>query len=108
MLALSSGRLLKGGTPDITGAARHVLNDWNHQKIPYFSEPPVIHPSMLPSETLGAEAVGQAQILPTLSAPFQLEGLFDAADNGAFNVGPDVQMEEEGDDDTENLMNEDM
>ncbi|KAF7976886.1 hypothetical protein HWV62_5429 [Athelia sp. TMB] len=37
MFSLSSGRLLKGGTPDILSAARQVLTDWNHQKIPYFS-----------------------------------------------------------------------
>lgn len=66
MMALSSGRLLKvrlssslgsylfmsyrqGGTPDILGAARHVLQDWNHQKIPYYSEPPTVHPSQIPS-----------------------------------------------------------
>lgn len=49
MLAMTSGRLLKGGTPDVNGAARHVLQDWNHQKIPYFSEPPEVHPSLIPS-----------------------------------------------------------
>jgi nuclear GTP-binding protein len=49
MLALASGRLLKGGTPDIVGAARHILMDWNHQKIPYFSVPPEVHPSNLPA-----------------------------------------------------------
>ena len=69
MLALSGGRLLKvyitlrhgtwasnsliyfiqGGTPDLNSSARQVLNDWNQQKIPYFSEPPAIHPSLIPS-----------------------------------------------------------
>ena len=56
MLVLSTGRPLKvrlifsppklkkkskislqGGTPDILSAARHVLIDWNYQKIPFFS-----------------------------------------------------------------------
>ncbi|KAG6336431.1 hypothetical protein ID866_2674, partial [Astraeus odoratus] len=41
MFALSSGRLLKGGTPDVLSAARQVLMDWNQQKIPYFSVPPM-------------------------------------------------------------------
>ena len=72
MLALSGGRLLKvksrqhvnlfqiflsnfsiclqlGGTPDLNSSARQVLNDWNQQKIPFFSEPPAIHPSLIPS-----------------------------------------------------------
>ncbi|CAA7264538.1 unnamed protein product [Cyclocybe aegerita] len=35
MLALSNGRLLKGGTPDLNAAARQILTDWNQQKIPY-------------------------------------------------------------------------
>ncbi|KAG9311822.1 P-loop containing nucleoside triphosphate hydrolase protein [Chiua virens] len=95
MLALSSGKLLKGGTPDVLSAARHVLMDWNHQKIPYFSIPPAIHPSMIPSTipstsgggaviAPGAENVGHAQIVTELSKPFELEGLFGAADAGAF------------------------
>ncbi|KAG0701473.1 P-loop containing nucleoside triphosphate hydrolase protein [Suillus ampliporus] len=93
MLALNSGRLLKGGTPDLLSAARHVLMDWNHQKIPYFSVPPTVHPSSMPSATAGAEAVGQAQILNAFSKPFELAGLFGAADAGAFNEN--AQMPEE-------------
>lgn len=106
MLALNSGRLLKGGTPDITSAARQVLTDWNHQKIPYFSIPPTVHPSLIPStvatsdgQTIapGAENVGQAQILASFSKPFELEGLFTAADAGAFGNGtPEIEMNEEG------------
>ncbi|KAG2069012.1 P-loop containing nucleoside triphosphate hydrolase protein [Suillus decipiens] len=93
MLALDSGDLLKGGTPDLLSAARHVLMDWNHQKIPYFSVPPTIHPSSMPSATTGAETVGQAQILNSFSKPFELAGLFGTADAGAFNE--DAPMQEE-------------
>lgn len=82
--------------------------DWNHQKIPYFSVPPAIHPSMIPSTTPntaggpattapviapGAETVGQAQILTQLSKPFELAGLFGAADAGAFAM-EDAQVDE--------------
>ncbi|KAF9220629.1 P-loop containing nucleoside triphosphate hydrolase protein [Gyrodon lividus] len=108
MLALSSGRLLKGGTPDVLSAARQTLMDWNHQKIPYFSVPPVIHPSSIPSTipstsggvatvAPGAETVGQAQILTELSKPFELAGLFGAADAGAFSDVPaqEVTMEDD-------------
>ncbi|KAG1824565.1 P-loop containing nucleoside triphosphate hydrolase protein [Suillus subaureus] len=93
MLALNSGRLLKGGTPDLLSAARHVLMDWNHQKIPYFSVPPTIHPSSMPSTTIGAETVGQAQILNSFSKPFELAGLFGTADAGAFNENGPMQEE---------------
>jgi len=83
-----------------------VLTDWNHQKIPYFSVPPAIHPSQIPSTipgtangtaaavvAPGAETVGQAQILAELSKPFELAGLFGAADAGAF-ASEDARPEE--------------
>jgi nuclear GTP-binding protein len=40
MVAKSKGRVLKGGIPDKIGAARTVLKDWNHGKIPYYTVPP--------------------------------------------------------------------
>ena len=67
--------------------------DWNHQKIPYFSTPPAVHPSSIPSTVTnassehispGAENVGKAQIMSEFSKPFELAGLFGAADVGAF------------------------
>ncbi|KAJ3575323.1 hypothetical protein NP233_g1179 [Leucocoprinus birnbaumii] len=109
MLALTNGRLLKGGTPDLIAMARQVLNDWNHQKIPYFSEPPALHPSLIPSTISGgngeapsiapgAENVGQAQIVSQFSKPFQLEGLFGVADAGAFGgEAPMDAADEDGD-----------
>ncbi|THH31687.1 hypothetical protein EUX98_g2494 [Antrodiella citrinella] len=114
MLALTTGKLLKGGTPDILGCARHVLNDWNHQKIPYCSEPPAIHPSSIPTTVStaegaviapGAENVGQARIITEYSKPFEVEGLFSIADQGAFGGGeaeeemaiePEVQDDQGG------------
>lgn len=39
-LARSSGRLLKGGEPDVKTAAKMVLHDWLRGKIPYFTKPP--------------------------------------------------------------------
>ncbi|PPQ72806.1 hypothetical protein CVT26_003326 [Gymnopilus dilepis] len=112
MISLSTGRLLKGGTPDVNTAARQVLTDWNQQKIPYFSTPPAVHPSLIPSTVAatrsgeeavvapGAENVGQAQIVTEFSKPFELEGLFGAADAGAFGgrTNDDVPMaDEDGD-----------
>lgn len=47
----------------------------------------------------GAENVGQAQILNSFSKPFELDGLFNAADAGAFGGrggnGADVDMNDE-------------
>ncbi len=39
-LACAKGRLLKGGEPDIEGAAKIVLGDWVRRRIPYFVAPP--------------------------------------------------------------------
>ncbi|XP_067679887.1 nucleolar GTP-binding protein 2-like [Haliotis asinina] len=39
-IARKSGRLLKGGEPDISTMAKMILNDWQRGKIPYFVRPP--------------------------------------------------------------------
>ena len=39
-VAQKTGRLLKGGEPDISQVARMVLNDWQRGKLPYFTLPP--------------------------------------------------------------------
>jgi nuclear GTP-binding protein len=40
ILARKSGRLLKGGEPDVDGVAKMVLNDFLRGKIPWFTPPP--------------------------------------------------------------------
>ena len=39
-VAQKSGKLLKGGEPDINTVAKMVLNDWQRGKIPFFVPPP--------------------------------------------------------------------
>ncbi|WCJ32163.1 Nucleolar GTP-binding protein 2 [Euphorbia peplus] len=39
-LCKSSGKLLKGGEPDLTTVAKMVLHDWQRGKIPFFVAPP--------------------------------------------------------------------
>ncbi|XP_062592743.1 nucleolar GTP-binding protein 2-like [Saccostrea cucullata] len=39
-IARKSGKLLKGGEPDLGTVAKMVLNDWQRGKIPYFVKPP--------------------------------------------------------------------
>lgn len=39
-LAQRSGRLLKGGEPDISSVAKMMLNDWQRGKLPFFVCPP--------------------------------------------------------------------
>lgn len=39
-IANASGRLMKGGEPDMSTVAKMVLNDWLRGKIPYYCVPP--------------------------------------------------------------------
>lgn len=42
LLARKSGRLLKGGEPDVDGVAKQVLNDFMRGKIPWFTPAPAV------------------------------------------------------------------
>ncbi|KAK7257696.1 hypothetical protein RIF29_31858 [Crotalaria pallida] len=44
-LCKSSGKLLRGGEPDMMTAAKMVLHDWQRGRIPYFVPPPHHHAS---------------------------------------------------------------
>lgn len=39
-MARRSGKLLKGGEPDVNTVSKMILNDWQRGKIPYFVPPP--------------------------------------------------------------------
>jgi len=41
-LAQTTGKLLKGGEPDLDTAAKSVLQDWQRGRIPYFAPPPAL------------------------------------------------------------------
>jgi len=62
-LAISSGKLKKGGVPDRNLAARIVLQDWNSGKIKYFTHPP---------ET---KSESTSQIVQEFSKDFSLDDL---------------------------------
>ena len=68
LLPTNNQQLTQGGTPDILSAARQVLIDWNHHKIPFYSDPPVLHASHVPSTIHlndGTEQVAPGATLPT-------------------------------------------
>ncbi|GJJ09410.1 hypothetical protein Clacol_003632 [Clathrus columnatus] len=99
MLSLSAGRLLKGGKPDSIAAARLILQDWNSNKIPYFSVPPSVHPSSLPSALPGAEDVGQLTIVQGgFGTAFDLDQLCGEAmhDDTADDNIMETSMESDG------------
>uniref|UniRef100_A0A383VJE8 Nuclear/nucleolar GTPase 2 n=1 Tax=Tetradesmus obliquus TaxID=3088 RepID=A0A383VJE8_TETOB len=57
-LARSTGKLLKGGDPDLNTAARIVLYDWQRGKIPFYTLPPGY--SELPPGAAAADAAAAA------------------------------------------------
>lgn len=98
MLALTTGRLKQGGTPDLEASAKQVMHDWNSAKIPYFSTVPEVHPSMRPSDAPGAEGVGEMRIVDGWKPAFDLAGLFAGADEAAWGeeqADGDEQMVED-------------
>eukprot|EP00953_Heterococcus_sp_UTEX-ZZ885_P036895 18992-Heterococcus_DN1.PRE.2 len=49
------GKVLKGGTPDRTSAARKVLKDWNSGKVPYYTVPPSEDDASVRKQTSGVQ-----------------------------------------------------
>ncbi|KAJ1515481.1 Guanine nucleotide-binding protein-like 3, partial [Coelomomyces lativittatus] len=47
LVAKKKGKLLSQGRPDVFNTARLILNDWFQGRLPYYSEPPECHPSLL-------------------------------------------------------------
>lgn len=60
-LARRSGKLLKKGEPDITIAARMVLNDWQRGKLPFYV-PPLSFEEPLSKQVIETENVAQDDI----------------------------------------------
>jgi len=80
LVALSHGKLLRGGIPDRHMAARMILGDWNTGKIKYFTHPPE---QSSPESFLGAEIVEQ------FASEFDLKDLDNKMDlNELPNVKP--------------------
>lgn len=49
-VAQRSGKLLKGGEPDLNTVAKMILNDWQRGKIPFFTAPPGCSPQGAPDQ----------------------------------------------------------
>ncbi|KAI5947032.1 Nucleolar GTP-binding protein 2 [Manis javanica] len=47
-LAFRTGKLLKGGEPDLQTVGKMVLNDWQRGRIPFFVKPPNADPPAIP------------------------------------------------------------
>jgi nuclear GTP-binding protein len=101
----------QGGIPDLEGSAVSILRDWNTGKIPYYTIPPAVHASSMPSTSTAAARiggasddvemateVGDAKILNNLSEAFTIDGLFDTLQDEAAWSGEEDGEEMEEDD----------
>ncbi|XP_056141701.1 nucleolar GTP-binding protein 2 [Lampris incognitus] len=59
-LALRTGKLLKGGEPDVATVSKMVLNDWQRGRIPFFVKPPGPEGDQEGKEQLPLEGVTEA------------------------------------------------
>ncbi|XP_060113516.1 nucleolar GTP-binding protein 2 [Heteronotia binoei] len=50
-LAAKTGKLLKGGEPDVSTVSKMVLNDWQRGRIPFFVKPPNMEQGPQPTAT---------------------------------------------------------
>ena len=67
-VARQSGKLLKGGEPDLNTVGKMILNDWQRGKIPFFSTPPGCeipsrHDNSEACETSNQSSKNQANVL---------------------------------------------
>lgn len=78
-VAISRGKLNKGGVPDINSAAMIVLTDWFNGKIPYYSFPPQ------PSSDQDLQEKDSITIVSSLSQEFNIESIYDQLDSQISN-----------------------
>lgn len=91
-LAHASGKLMRGGEPDLNTAAKMVLYDWQRGKIPFFRLPP----GYLPDAAHSAPATDQAADVPasSVAGPAEDQASLSSAlhHTGMMNVVRDFQQ----------------
>ncbi|MCO5585192.1 hypothetical protein L7F22_039124 [Adiantum nelumboides] len=116
-VALMRGKLGKGGIPDLEGAARIVLHDWNVGKISFYSTPPAVHHSLqksgqeasanghaaeeIKADTGNSDGTGDAlvagsSLVTGFSEAFDLAALLGEADAEAMGIKKDDQFKTAG------------
>lgn len=70
LVARGSGKLKKGGIPNLAAAAKAVLHDWNDGKIKFYVKPP--------AHTASTQVRGDLQVVDEYSSEMDLANLGDA------------------------------
>ena len=68
-IARKTGRLLKGGEPDLNSVAKRILSDWQRGKLPWFVAPPD-SPNYVPPTITTAEEKKNAETAPQIAQMF--------------------------------------
>ncbi|XP_036888427.1 nucleolar GTP-binding protein 2 isoform X2 [Sturnira hondurensis] len=86
-LAFRTGKLLKGGEPDLQTVGKMVLNDWQRGRIPFFVKPPNAEPPAAPQ--IASSPSLEAATEPTQNNPE--EKVIDAAGEEPGSVAEDTE-----------------
>ncbi|KAK4771175.1 hypothetical protein SAY87_031707 [Trapa incisa] len=111
-LCRATGKLLRGGEPDLTTAAKMILHDWQRGKIPFFVPPPQTETeaSAEPSAAENDTSVDRADDSSQVAAAFQaIANVISSQQQKNVPVQRDLFTEEElkGGPDSEPISSED-
>ncbi|KAL2129455.1 hypothetical protein VTI74DRAFT_7795 [Chaetomium olivicolor] len=95
LLARKSGRLLKGGEPDVDGVAKMVLNDFMRGKIPWFTPAPAIEGG---DDTVIEGRQGRLGEMPLKRKRDENESVADTSMAGSTIAAEEEKSEEEDED----------
>eukprot|EP00126_Sphaerothecum_destruens_P009337 Sdes_comp20486_c0_seq1m14871 len=95
-----TGKLLKGGEPDINAVARMVLTDWQRGKLPYFTLPEITDESQEPAQEGALSAAGK---VPSVAQNFENirvcpDLILDATDRDSVETSQDDSQKTPQDD----------
>ncbi|XP_034029985.1 nucleolar GTP-binding protein 2 isoform X1 [Thalassophryne amazonica] len=107
-LAFRTGKLLKGGEPDLNTVSKMVLNDWQRGRIPFFVKPPGVegdqeHQELLPVEEQSEVLENVQEEQDGMSAEHKQQRLKEQVQNiltnvrqnfGKINVAPEFNEED--------------
>uniref|UniRef100_A0A804LKD6 Nuclear/nucleolar GTPase 2 n=1 Tax=Zea mays TaxID=4577 RepID=A0A804LKD6_MAIZE len=107
-LCRTTGKLLKGGEPDLTTAAKMILHDWQRGKIPFFVPPPQQSDggASESAEPIGITKEDGVSSDRTAAAMKAIAGIISSQQN--MNVPCHKENNADNEDTTENADNEDI
>ncbi|KAL5969434.1 Nucleolar GTP-binding protein 2 [Taenia solium] len=105
LVAKKTGKLLKGGEPDIVTTAKRVLNDFQRGKLPYFVKPPPLENDGNGANADSAAGAARSNQEETIPREDALEQAFIDAFNAEAEADLDESVEDKANDE-EKTVNE--